>query len=328
VKVADAGRHVRFRDPRAPLGVWLIISVGTRAEKVFEFESGRGVRRKAGKYMKGSCVALPLSLLLLATPAGGGCATRPGPQQARSEAAKRAEGEYRGERERMVEEDIRARGIENSSVLRAMRKVPRHLFVPEELRRHAYADRPLPIGLEQTISQPAIVAYMTAAARVSKKDKVLEIGTGSGYQAAILGELAREVYTIEIIPELAERAGGVLKELGYANVFTRTGNGYLGWPEQAPFDAIVVTAAPDEIPQALVDQLAVGGRMVIPVGKGDQEMVIVEKTKKGVTKRTTIPVRKGLTSTRSLRATISRPTITSAFSTENSSSLKTRTAHF
>ena len=132
---------------------------------------------------------------------------------------------------------------------------------------------------------------MTEAADVSKKEKVLEIGTGSGYQAAVLGEVAREVYTIEIIPELAERARRVLEELGYKNVFARAGNGYLGWPEQAPFDAIVVTAAPDEIPQALVDQLAVGGRMVVPVGVGDQEMVIVEKTREGVTEKRTIPVR-------------------------------------
>ncbi|HLL74036.1 MAG TPA: protein-L-isoaspartate(D-aspartate) O-methyltransferase [Pyrinomonadaceae bacterium] len=234
--------------------------------------------------------ALPVCLVLAAC--GGGYVIPREPQDAGARAdARRAADEYRNERDRMVEEQIRARGIEDSAVLRAMRKVPRHRFVPEELRRHAYSDRPLPIGLEQTISQPAIVAYMTDAADVSKKDKVMEIGTGSGYQAAVLAELAREVYTIEIIPELAERARGVLAELGYKNVFTRTGNGYLGWPEQAPFDAIVVTAAPDEIPQALVDQLAVGGKMVIPVGTGNQEMVIVEKTSKGVTKKTTIPVR-------------------------------------
>jgi protein-L-isoaspartate(D-aspartate) O-methyltransferase len=191
----------------------------------------------------------------------------------------------------MVDEQLRARGISDGSVLRAMEKVPRHMFVPEQLRHMAYADRPLPIGMEQTISQPAIVAYMTEAARVSKKKKVLEIGTGSGYQAAILGEVAGEVYTIEIIPELAERARRVLVELGYKNVFVKAGNGYLGWPEHAPFDAIVVTAAPDEIPQALIDQLAVGGKMVIPVGTENQEMVIVEKGRKGVTKKRTIPVR-------------------------------------
>ena len=241
--------------------------------------------------MKVLGAALPLCLMLTLS-AGSNCLTPRGPQGARTQpdAAGAAE-EYKRERDRMVDGQIRARGIKDAAVLRAMRKVPRHMFVPEQLRRHAYADRPLPIGLEQTISQPAIVAYMTEAAQVSKEDKVLEIGTGSGYQAAVLAELAREVYTIEIIPELAEGARRVLAELGYKNVHLRTGNGYLGWPEQAPFDAIVVTAAPDEIPQALVDQLAVGGRMVIPVGTAYQEMVIVERTSEGVTKKKTIPVR-------------------------------------
>jgi protein-L-isoaspartate(D-aspartate) O-methyltransferase len=191
----------------------------------------------------------------------------------------------------MVERHIEARGVKSPAVLAAMRKVPRHCFVPAAAVNAAYEDHPLPIGLEQTISQPYIVAYMTEAAEISPNDKVLEIGTGSGYQAAILGEVAREVYTIEIIPELAERARGVLAELGYANVHVRAGNGYLGWPEQAPFDAIVVTAAPDEVPQALVDQLAVGGRMVIPVGSANQDMMILERTKSGVVERRTIPVR-------------------------------------
>jgi protein-L-isoaspartate(D-aspartate) O-methyltransferase len=236
-------------------------------------------------------IALPVCLLLTFC-AGVTYVSSREPQERRAQtAATRAANEYRRERRRMVDEQIRARGITRGSVLQALEKVPRHLFVPEQLRHLAYADRPLPIGLEQTISQPAIVAYMTEAADISKKEKVLEIGTGSGYQAAILGEVAREVYTIEIIPELAERSRLVLAELGYGNVFVRAGNGYLGWPEQAPFDAIVVTAAPEEIPQALIDQLAVGGKMVIPVGAGDQEMVIVEKSRKGVTKRKTIPVR-------------------------------------
>ncbi|HEY9283632.1 MAG TPA: protein-L-isoaspartate(D-aspartate) O-methyltransferase [Pyrinomonadaceae bacterium] len=237
-------------------------------------------------------IALPICLALVFCGVGGGYVVSRGAQDSRARPGPEAAFEERkSERHRMVDEQIRARGIDNPSVLKAMRRVPRHRFVPEQISRHAYADQPLPIGLEQTISQPAIVAYMTDAAEVSKRDKVLEIGTGSGYQAAVLGEVAREVYTIEIIPELAEGARRVLTELGYANVFTRTGNGYLGWPEQAPFDAIVVTAAPDEIPQALVDQLAVGGRMVIPVGTKNQEIVIVEKTRKGVTKRRTIPVR-------------------------------------
>jgi protein-L-isoaspartate(D-aspartate) O-methyltransferase len=208
-----------------------------------------------------------------------------------TQGANNAKDEYKRERREMVEQQIRDRGIENESVLSAMMKVPRHKFVPEALVKEAYIDSPLPIGLNQTISQPFIVAYMTDAADISKNDKVLEIGTGSGYQAAILGELAREVYTIEIIPELAERSTQILQQLGYKNVFVKTGNGYLGIPEQAPFDAIVVTAAPDEIPQALVDQLAVNGKMVIPVGNANQEMVVIKKTKKGVTEKRTMQVR-------------------------------------
>lgn len=199
--------------------------------------------------------------------------------------------QFRRERETMVETQIRERGITDGNVLRAMRRVPRHRFVPDQLAREAYRDSPLPIGLGQTISQPYIVAYMTEIARVSKKSKVLEIGTGSGYQAAILGEIAREVYTIEIVPELAERSAKLLDELGYENVNVKHGNGYLGWPEHAPFDAIVVTAAPPEVPQALVEQLAVGGRMVIPVGTDQQEMMIISRNRRGVTERRTIPVR-------------------------------------
>ena len=202
-----------------------------------------------------------------------------------------AQDAYRKEREAMVDRQIRARGINDDDVLNAMRKVPRHKFVPETHVKNAYRDSPLPIGQSQTISQPFIVAYMTEAADIDKNDKVLEIGTGSGYQAAILGEIAKEVYTIEIVPELAERSARVLSELGYKNVIAKQGNGYLGWPEHAPFDAILVTAAPDEIPQALVDQLAVDGKMVVPVGKGDQEMVILQKNKDGVTEKRTIPVR-------------------------------------
>lgn len=201
------------------------------------------------------------------------------------------EGENERARRRMVESQIRARGINDSRVLEAMRRVPRHRFVPASQSRFAYDDRPLPIGQSQTISQPYIVAYMTEAARVEPDDKVLEIGTGSGYQAAILGELAREVYTIEIIPELADSARRVLSELGYRNVQTRTGNGYAGWPERAPFDAIIVTAAPEQVPQALIEQLGSGGQMVIPVGRGEQEMIIITKTERGVVERRTIPVR-------------------------------------
>jgi protein-L-isoaspartate(D-aspartate) O-methyltransferase len=199
--------------------------------------------------------------------------------------------EYKKERREMVDRQIRARGIRDDSLLKAMEKVPRHKFVPPASAHLAYRDHPLPIGHDQTISQPFIVAYMTETADVSKKDKVLEIGTGSGYQAAILGEVAREVYTIEIIPELAEQASRVLGELGYKNVFVKAGNGYLGWAEHAPYDAILVTAAPDQVPQALVEQLAVDGIMVLPVGTENQEMVVIKKTKKGVTEKRTIPVR-------------------------------------
>jgi protein-L-isoaspartate(D-aspartate) O-methyltransferase len=194
-------------------------------------------------------------------------------------------------RARMVREQLRARGIQDTLVLAAMARVPRHEFVPSPLQHLAYEDGPLPIGSGQTISQPYIVAYMTEAARVSAGHRVLEIGTGSGYQAAILAELAREVWTIEIVPELATRAGEVLRRLGYTNVHVRTGDGYLGWPERAPFDAIVVTAAPDHVPPALVAQLAVGGRMVIPVGADEQSMLVISKTPHGVVEQRTIPVR-------------------------------------
>lgn len=209
----------------------------------------------------------------------------------RDQSSGASEDDFRAERLRMVKEQIRARGIKSEAALAAMSKVPRHRFVSTSLIRAAYLNRPLPIGHGQTISQPFIVAYMTEAAGVSSDEKALEIGTGSGYQAAILGELAKEVYTIEIIPELAEGASKVLSELGYKNIHVKSGNGYLGWPEHAPFDAIVVTAAPDEIPKALVEQLAVGGKMVIPVGDLYQEMMIVTKTKDGIVEKRTIPVR-------------------------------------
>ena len=172
-----------------------------------------------------------------------------------------------------------------------MRRVPRHRFVPDDQRHNAYEDTPLPIGSGQTISQPYIVGYMTAALEPAKTDRVLEIGTGSGYQAAVLAELVGEVYTIEIVPALARQAASVLKDLGYTNVRTREGDGYRGWPEAAPFTKIIVTAAPEQVPQALVDQLAVGGLMAVPVGRGDQMMTVIRKTTDGVVQRETIPVR-------------------------------------
>jgi protein-L-isoaspartate(D-aspartate) O-methyltransferase len=198
---------------------------------------------------------------------------------------------YATARRRMVGEQIEARGIRNRAVLDAMGRVPRHLFVPPDERPFAYEDRPLLIGQGQTISQPYIVAYMTEQLQTSPDQTVLEIGTGSGYQAAVLSGLVREVYSIEIVPELADRARRTLAETRYRNVQVRTGNGYLGWPDRAPFPRIIVTAAPPEIPRALVDQLAVGGLMVVPVGTLFQEMTVVTKTVRGVTEQRTIPVR-------------------------------------
>jgi protein-L-isoaspartate(D-aspartate) O-methyltransferase len=172
---------------------------------------------------------------------------------------------YTTRRDAMVREQIEARGVTDARVLAAMRKVPRHLFVPESLKVRAYEDRPLPIGDDQTISQPYIVARMTELARVQPRFRVLEIGTGSGYQAAILAELAREVYTIEIVPALARSAEKRLRALGYQNVTVLSGDGWRGWPDRAPFDAIVVTASPDSVPPALQNQLGPGARLVIPV---------------------------------------------------------------
>lgn len=194
------------------------------------------------------------------------------------------------ERWRLVEH-LRAQGIRSDAVLEAMAKVPRHRFVPADQASLAYRDRPLPIGRGQTISQPFIVAYMTEAAELTSSAKVLEIGTGSGYQTAVLSQLAKEVYSVEIIPEFAESARRLLDELGYRNVQVKAGNGYEGWAEHAPFDAILVTAAPERVPQALLDQLALNGRMVIPVGTVSQEILVMTKTPSGVVKRSTIPVR-------------------------------------
>jgi protein-L-isoaspartate(D-aspartate) O-methyltransferase len=192
----------------------------------------------------------------------------------------------------MLEEQIRDRGVRDPRVLEAMGRVPRERFVPGEIAARAYADSPLPIGYGQTISQPYIVAYMTEVLDVQPQHRVLEIGTGSGYQAAILGELAREVYSIEIVPELAKSASATLAGLGYKNVHVRDGDGYAGWPEVAPFDRIMLTAAPDQIPQPLLDQLAPGGRLVAPVGAQSetQWITVVDRTEQGLTEKRTIPV--------------------------------------
>ena len=187
---------------------------------------------------------------------------------------------YASVRNKMVDTQIRDRGVTDPDVLRAMRKVPRHLFVPEEYIDDAYGDYPLPISQGQTISQPYIVAFMTEAAGPSKNKKALEIGTGSGYQAAILAETTGTVYSIEIIPELAAEATSTLKKLGYENITVRAGDGYNGWPEHAPFDIILVTAAADKIPEPLIDQLAEGGRLVIPVGRQGETQELKLLTKK------------------------------------------------
>ena len=197
-------------------------------------------------------------------------------------------------RHRMVETQLRMRDITDPLVLEAMTTVPRHRFVPAELQARAYDDSPLAIGFGQTISQPYIVAFMTQALRIGRDDVVLEVGTGCGYQAAVLAQLARQVYSLEILEPLATQARVTLAALGYTNVEVRCGNGYLGWPEHAPFDRIIVTAAPEAVPPALVDQLALGGLMAIPVGSpegGDQVLRVLRKTPGGLETLTTLPVR-------------------------------------
>jgi protein-L-isoaspartate(D-aspartate) O-methyltransferase len=194
----------------------------------------------------------------------------------------------------MVNEQIESRGIRDPRVLAALRAVPRHHYVPPELEPHAYADRPLPIGHGQTISQPYIVAYMTELLAVEPRHRVLEIGTGSGYQTAVLAELAAEVYTIEIISDLGRQARSLLEQAGYSNIRYLIGDGYRGWPEHAPFDRILLTAAPPRVPQALLDQLAPAGKLLAPVGPstGDQYLVLIEKDSAGdLRRREDLPVR-------------------------------------
>ncbi len=194
-------------------------------------------------------------------------------------------------RKQMVEKQIRARGVKDQRVLDALTRVERHQFVPQGMESAAYDDNPLSIGEGQTISQPYIVALMTELARVQPASKVLEVGTGSGYQAAVLSVLAKEVFTIEIIPSLGNQAKEKLKSLGYENVHVRVGDGYQGWPDEAPFDAILVTAAPDHVPQPLIDQLKVGGKLVIPLGDYYQDLAVLTKTETGLQRETIIPVR-------------------------------------
>ena len=238
--------------------------------------SVRGHRRFRMFAAAGPRALRAAALALLCAPLAAACATGPpGPGQEDDDMA--------AERRRMVERDIAARGVDDPRVLEAMRSVPRHRFVGPRQARDAYRDHPLPIGSGQTISQPYIVAHMTELVRPQAGDRALEVGTGSGYQAAVLSPLVEHVYTIEIVPELAERAAATLDELGYDNVTVRQGDGWAGWPGHAPFEVIVVTAAPDEVPPALVEQLAPGGRMVIPVGPvhAVQELRLIEKSESG-----------------------------------------------
>jgi protein-L-isoaspartate(D-aspartate) O-methyltransferase len=233
---------------------------------------------------------MAISLLLLALAAAGGCGSR---REGATGGVRSTENDADARRRAtMVETQIAARGVRDPRVLAAMRKVPRHLFVDPPERARAYEDHPLPIAENQTISQPYIVALMTELLGLPEKARVLEIGTGSGYQSAVLGEIAAEVYSIEILPELARKAARTLAEVGYTNVTVREGDGYRGWPEHAPFDGIIVTAAPESIPQPLIDQLAPGGKMVIPVGGFFQELKVFTRGADGrVSEQSIIPVR-------------------------------------
>jgi protein-L-isoaspartate(D-aspartate) O-methyltransferase len=200
-------------------------------------------------------------------------------------------GEFAKERRVMTDSQIRARGVRDPRVLAAIEKVPRHLFVPEGMRGCAHADEPLPIGQGQTISQPYIVAYMTAALGLQGGERVLEIGTGSGYQTAVLAEMVREVWTVEIVENLSRQARSILDSLGYANIRYRVGDGSGGWPESAPFDAVMVTAAAARMPESLEEQLGPGGRMIIPVGTDLQELILVRREEKGLTRERLLAVR-------------------------------------
>jgi len=198
---------------------------------------------------------------------------------------------FKEKRERMVKDQIEARGVRDEKILDAMRKVPRHLFIPWNMRAYAYHDEPLPIGEGQTISQPYIVAYMSEVLRLKGNERILEVGTGSGYQAAVLAEIAKEVFTIEIVKSLSLKAKKVLDKLGYKNIYFKIGDGTLGWEEHTSYDAIIVTAAPAKVPQALREQLRISGRMIIPVGSTFQELVLVTRGKKKFKEKKLLPVR-------------------------------------
>jgi len=241
--------------------------------------------------MKGgkSLVWMALFVWFAACPRGPSVENGDGEKSESSKSSQ--EDPYIQKREDMVRRQIEARGVKDKKVLEAMRKVPRHEFIPESLRGQAYEDHPVPIGKGQTISQPYIVAYMTEALKLSGDEKVLEIGTGSGYQAAVLAEIVKEVYSIEIICPLEENARNTLKRLGYRNVITKCADGYKGWPEHAPFDAVIITAAPDEVPPPLLNQLKEGGRLIVPEGTYFQELRLYTRTGKGMESRKLLPVR-------------------------------------
>jgi protein-L-isoaspartate(D-aspartate) O-methyltransferase len=252
--------------------------------------NGFGAGNMQGKHQEKIAVWLVLAGVLLfatATPVCQG----PAPSRPSTAPVRQDTDAYRKAREAMVQQQIASRGVRNQRVLEAMRKVPRHLFVPLQMQPYAYLDTPLPIGNNQTISQPYIVGFMTEALKLKPGDRVLEVGTGSGYQAAVLSELVREVYSIEIVKPLATEAAERLRRLGYANVTVRAGDGYRGWPEAAPFDAIMVTAAPDHVPQTLLDQLATDGRLILPVGKYFQSLTRIQRTAKGFKRENLLPVR-------------------------------------
>jgi protein-L-isoaspartate(D-aspartate) O-methyltransferase len=241
---------------------------------------GMGLRRAFGAAALASSVACV---------SGNNHGSRPLPEE--PEPQPETEQDRAAERAAMVDAQIAARGVRSPEVLAALRSVPRHEFVPAAEREAAYADHPLPIGFDQTISQPYIVALMTELARLGPTDRVLEIGTGSGYQAAVLARMVKAVYSIEIIEPLARSAAVTLARLRYTNVQVRAGDGYQGWPAQAPFDAILVTAAPARVPEPLKQQLAPGGRLVIPVGTSDQELLVLTRRDHGFETERVLPVR-------------------------------------
>ncbi len=246
--------------------------------------------KRQTKHLRKTAIWLGLAGVLL-LPAGSSVCQSRSPSRVSTVPATQEANSQQKAREQMVRQQIAARGVRDKRVLEAMRKVPRHLFVPPGMQPYAYLDSPLPIGHEQTISQPYIVGFMTEALKLKPTDRVLEVGTGSGYQAAVLSVLVREVYSIEIVVPLAHEAAERLHQMGYANVKVRAGDGYRGWPEAAPFDAIIVTAAPDHVPRPLMDQLGAGGRLVVPVGEYFQTLTRIRRTAAGFKTEKLLPVR-------------------------------------